>query len=134
MVLLGLVIFTFGFSYSDLLLRIYGGPHLAVDGGTALLRAQCLLICFLAVNGVTECFARSVMTEQEINMFNKKLVFLSCSYLLLTWAMTSSIGVLGLVGANCVNMGIRIYFSIQIIQKTFANLDPSPIQGNKERV
>ncbi|XP_023334103.1 protein RFT1 homolog isoform X2 [Eurytemora carolleeae] len=129
MVLLGLVIFTFGFSYSDLLLRIYGGPHLAVDGGTALLRAQCLLIFFLAVNGVTECFVRSVMTEQEINMFNKKLVFLSCSYLLLTWAMTSSMGVLGLVGANCVNMGIRIYFSIEIIQKTFANLDPSPIQG-----
>ena len=132
MVLLGLVIFTFGFSYSDLLLRIYGGPHLAVDGGTALLRAQCLLIFFLAVNGVTECFARSVMTEQEINMFNKKLVLLSCNYLLLTWAMTSCIGVLGLVGANCVNMGIRIYFSIQIIQKTFANLDPSPIQGIKE--
>ena len=129
MVLLGLVIFSFGFSFSDLLLRIYGGPHLAVDGGTSLLRAQCLLILFLAVNGVTECFARSVMTEQEINKFNKKLVFLSCVYLILTWAVTSVMGAVGLVIANCVNMVIRIYFSVQIIEQTFLTMDPSPLQG-----
>ena len=28
--------------------------------------SQCLLILFLAVNGVTECFARSAMSEAEI--------------------------------------------------------------------
>ena len=35
MLLVGLVVLGFGFSYSDLLLRLYGGgAHLAVDGGT----------------------------------------------------------------------------------------------------
>ena len=127
--LLGLIILTFGFSFSDLLLRLYGGSNLAGDGGTALLRAQCLLIAFLAVNGVTECFARSVMTEAEINSFNKKLVLLSVSYLGLTWLFTYMFGPVGLVLANCVNMGIRIYFSVRVIQRTFEGVEPSPLTG-----
>ena len=127
-----------------------------------LLRAQSLLISFLAVNGVTECFARyksdfkicirrefllylfrfkcqlnkifnnfdlifnniiakwllkcfiqykynprSVMTESEISSFNKQLVVLSCSYLVLTWALTQLVGPVGLVLANCANMAAR---------------------------
>lgn len=50
---------------------------------------------------------RSVMTDVEITDFNKKLVFLSVSYLLLTWGMTSLLGPVGLVLANCANMAIR---------------------------
>ena len=43
--------------------RLYGGANLVA--GTSLLRAQCALVALLAVNGVTECFARSVMTDAE---------------------------------------------------------------------
>jgi len=129
MLMLGLVIFSFGFSYSDLLLRLYGGNNLVGDGGTNLLRAQCLLIVFLALNGVSECFARSVMTDVEITDFNKKLVFLSVSYLLLTWGMTSLLGPVGLVLANCANMAIRIHFSVEVIRSTFSGVDPSPLEA-----
>jgi len=130
MLLVGLVVLGFGFSYSDLLLRLYGGgAHLAVDGGTDLLRAQCLLISFLAVNGVTECFARSVMTEIEISAFNKQLVILSCAYLALTWALTQVLGPVGLVLANCANMAARVVFAVRVIQSTFSRVDPSPLRG-----
>ena len=129
MMLLGLIILAFGFSYSDLLLRLYGGNNLAADGGTNLLRAQCLLILFLSLNGVSECFARSVMSDAEITDFNKKLVFLSVSYLLLTWLLTSLLGPVGLVLANCANMAIRIFFSLEIIKQTFSGVTPDPLDG-----
>ena len=82
MAILGLLVFGLGYSYCHLLLHLYGGDTLAEGTGPDLLRAQvflkffypvilylicqCLLILFLAVNGVTECFARSAMSEAEI--------------------------------------------------------------------
>ena len=65
--LFGLIILIFGYSYSDLLLTLYGGYGLAGNGGTSLLRAQCLLVACYAVNGITECFARSAMTQHQID-------------------------------------------------------------------
>ena len=45
MLLVGLVVLGFGFSYSDLLLRLYGGgAHLAIDGGTGDVACPKLLI------------------------------------------------------------------------------------------
>jgi len=129
MLLFGLVIFVFGFSYADLVLRLYGGANLVA--GTSLLRAQCALVALLAVNGVTECFARSVMTDAEINKFSSRLVVLSASYLALAWLLTHLVGPVGLVLANYANMAMRIWFAIQVIEKTFHAADMSETTSNE---
>ncbi|KAF0290115.1 Protein RFT1 [Amphibalanus amphitrite] len=74
MSLLGLVAVTFGWSYSHLLLRLYGGALLAAGPAVSLLRAQCAYVLLLAVNGVLECYTFAVMRQEQINGYNRKML------------------------------------------------------------
>lgn len=64
---LGLSILMFGFSYSHLLLYLYGGPSLVAGPGPTLLRTHCFCVLLLAVNGITECYAFAAMSRQELD-------------------------------------------------------------------
>lgn len=64
---IGLIILTFGQSYSSLLLYLYGGSGLAVGQAPVLLRAHCLNVLMLAVNGITECYAFATMTSHRLD-------------------------------------------------------------------
>jgi len=129
MTLLGLLVFGLGFSYCHLLLHLYGGDTLTLGTGPDLLRAQCLLILFLAVNGVTECFARSAMSEAEIIAHTQAMSLLSFGYLGLAWLFTTFMGPVGFVFANCGNMLVRIFLSIRVIKKAFSGRPSSPLEG-----
>ena len=129
-----MIVVLFGFSYSHFLLHLYGGRNLSSGLGPDLLRSQCFLILFLSINGVTECFARAVMTEEEINSYTRVMTIMSVCYLLLTYTLTLVLGPVGLVLANCCNMALRILYSVKVANKTFANCDssessPSPLSG-----
>ena len=119
----------FGYSYSHFLLHLYGGTNLSEGLGPDLLRSQCFLILFLAVNGVTECFARAVMTEQEITAYTRTMTAMSVVYILLTYTLTKLLGPVGMVVANCCNMAMRTAHSAAVIYKTFQGRDQSPLQG-----
>lgn len=129
MILLGLVILTFGYSYSHLLLHLYGGANLTSGSGPDLLRAQCLLVFFLAVNGITECFSMAVMSQADIVKFNYKMGCMSVLYLALAWGLTKLVGPVGFVLANCCNMAVRIGHSIHVIHQTFKKTKYSPLSG-----
>jgi len=129
MFLLGLTIVLLGFSYSHLLLQLYGGLTLTDGVGPQLLRAQCFLILFLSVNGVTECFARAAMSDDEINSYTKTMSLISVIYLGLAFLLTKIMGPVGFVLANCCNMALRIGFAVKVIQKTFAGVKASPLSG-----
>lgn len=66
-ILVALVILTFGYSYSYLALDIYGGSVLLDGGGATLLRWYCLYVLLLAVNGVTECFVFAAMSQEQVD-------------------------------------------------------------------
>jgi len=129
MLLLGLTVMLLGYSYSHLLLHLYGGLTLTDGVGPQLLRAQCLLILFLSVNGITECFARAAMSEVEINSYTRTMSVMSVIYLGLAFLLTKLLGPVGFVLANCCNMVIRIGFSIRVIRSTFSSLPSSPLSG-----
>ncbi|XP_065789564.1 man(5)GlcNAc(2)-PP-dolichol translocation protein RFT1 isoform X4 [Muntiacus reevesi] len=65
--LTGLTITVFGFAYSQLVLDIYGGAMLSSGSGPVLLRAYCLYVLLLAINGVTECFTFAAMSKEEVD-------------------------------------------------------------------
>lgn len=65
--LVALLILTFGYSYSYLALDIYGGSVLSEGGGPTLLRWYCMYVLLLAVNGVTECFVFAAMSQQQVD-------------------------------------------------------------------
>jgi len=129
MLLLGLIIVLWGFSYSHLLLHLYGGYTLTDGVGPQLLRSQCFLILFLSVNGITECFARAAMSEAQINSYTRAMSLISVIYLFLAFAFTKIIGPVGFVLANCCNMAIRIMFSLRVIRNVFSSLPTSPLSG-----
>ena len=125
----GLIIVFFGYSYSHFVLHLYGGRTLSEGLGPDLLRSQCFLILFLAINGVTECFARAVMTDGEINTFTRAMTLMSVVYILLTYTLASLLGPVGMVMANCCNMVIRIAAAVRVIVNTFRDQEEQPITG-----
>lgn len=109
MTLLGLAAVAFGWSYSHLLLRLYGGALLTDGPAVGLLRAQCGYVLLLAVNGVLECYTFAAMRQEQINGYNRKMVLLSVIFVGATGIFTRLFGGVGFILANCVNMMTRIY-------------------------
>lgn len=65
--IIALVILSFGYAYSYLALDIYGGSLLSDGEGPMLLRWYCVYVLLLAVNGVTECFMFSAMSQTHVD-------------------------------------------------------------------
>lgn len=57
----------FGQAYAKLALFLYGGSTLATGIGPVLMQLHCMAILFLAVNGITECYAAATMNVAELN-------------------------------------------------------------------
>ena len=65
--LIALVIVSFGYAYSYLALDIYGGNLLSGGTGPVLLKWYCVYVLLLAVNGVTECFVFATMSQARVD-------------------------------------------------------------------
>ena len=129
--LLGAIVVVFGFSYSHLVLHLYGGTTLTEGSGPLLMRTHCLAVCLMvrkkkilevflffislllcfitkAINGVTEAYVFAAMSPQQLDKYNGLMVILSCMFLFLSWILSRSVGSVGFILANCVNMILRI--------------------------
>lgn len=71
-----MIALSFGQAYAKLALFLYGGSALATGIGPVLLKLHCLAILFLAVNGITECYAAATMNVAELNKFVVCILFL----------------------------------------------------------
>ncbi|TKC41522.1 hypothetical protein EI555_020117, partial [Monodon monoceros] len=127
--LTGLTISVFGFAYSQLALDIYGGAMLSSGSGPVLLRAYCLYVLLLAINGVTECFTFAAMRKEEVDRYNFTMLGLSSSFLLLSYLLTHWCGSVGFILANCFNMGIRITQSLCFIHRYYRKSPHKPLAG-----
>ncbi|XP_073667337.1 man(5)GlcNAc(2)-PP-dolichol translocation protein RFT1 isoform X1 [Tursiops truncatus] len=127
--LTGLTISVFGFAYSQLALDIYGGAMLSSGSGPVLLRAYCLYVLLLAINGVTECFTFAAMSKEEVDRYNFTMLGLSSSFLLLSYLLTHWCGSVGFILANCFNMGIRITQSLCFIHRYYRKSPHKPLAG-----
>ncbi|XP_059476456.1 protein RFT1 homolog [Neocloeon triangulifer] len=128
-VVFGLTVMAFGFSYSRLLLFLYGGESLATDTGTVLLRAHCTVILFLAINGITEAFGQSAMSKEQLSWYNYSMVLLSVAFLVISWALTYLLGGLGFILANCCNMATRICCSLKFMYELYDGSKWQPLKG-----
>uniref|UniRef100_A0A8D0PIJ5 Protein RFT1 homolog n=1 Tax=Sus scrofa TaxID=9823 RepID=A0A8D0PIJ5_PIG len=125
--LTGLTITVFGFAYSQLALDIYGGAMLSSGSGPVLLRAYCLYVLLLAINGVTECFTFAAMSKEEVDRYNFTMLALSSSFLGLSYLLTHWCGSVGFILANCFNMGIRITQSLRFIHRYYQKSPHRPL-------
>ncbi|XP_060521470.1 protein RFT1 homolog [Cylas formicarius] len=127
---IGLVVVTFGQSYSYTLLYLYGGQKLVESTlPTILLQCHCIAIVLLAVNGVTEAYAFATMTNKQLDRYNYLLVIFSILFLLISYVLTNILGPVGFILANCLNMLARIVHSIYFIYNRYKGSKHNPLKG-----
>ncbi|XP_062187184.1 uncharacterized protein LOC133890704 isoform X1 [Phragmites australis] len=117
--LIGLVVISFGPSYSYTLLKLlYGEKH--SDGeASVILRYYCFYIISLAMNGTSEAFLHAVANENQLKQSNDMLLLFSVIYILLNVVLIKSAGAVGLIAANSINMLLRITYSAVFIKDYF---------------
>ncbi|XP_070154716.1 man(5)GlcNAc(2)-PP-dolichol translocation protein RFT1 isoform X1 [Polyergus mexicanus] len=126
---IGLIVLVFGQSYSSTLLWLYGGSRLTLPLPVLLLRAHCLAVLLLGINGVTECYTNATADSATINKSNvimvyESIAFLGASYLFAIW-----FGPVGFIFGNCVNMSLRIIHSAMFINKRHRDTIYRPLCG-----
>ncbi|XP_039250988.2 man(5)GlcNAc(2)-PP-dolichol translocation protein RFT1-like isoform X1 [Styela clava] len=126
-VLIGLVILVFGFSYSYIFLHLYGGSLLSEGSGPGLLRVYSFYVLLIAINGTTECFVFAAMSQKDVDKYNQKMLIFSLLFLTSSYYFTIYLGSVGFIFANCLNMIVRIIHSFYFIKRYFKGhkgLDP----------
>ncbi|OXU21372.1 hypothetical protein TSAR_005295 [Trichomalopsis sarcophagae] len=126
---IGLIVLVFGQSYSSLLLWLYGGEKLIADLPVLLLRAHCLAVLLLGVNGVTECYTNATADSTTINKNNLMMIYQSIAFLVTSYIFATWFGSVGFIFGNCVNMILRIYHSVTFINKRYSETNYQPLLG-----
>lgn len=127
---IGLIVLVFGQSYSSLLLWLYGGSKLINDPlPVFLLKAHCLAVLFLGINGVTECYTNATADSKTINKNNIVMICESIVFLITSYIFVLLFGPVGFIFGNCVNMGLRIIHSVLFINKRHRDTNYHPLRG-----
>ncbi|CAL5072696.1 unnamed protein product [Urochloa decumbens] len=117
--LIGLVIISFGPSYSYTLLKLLYGERHSDREAPVILRFYCFYIISLAMNGTSEAFLHAVANENQLKQSNDMLLLFSVIYIILNIVLIKSAGALGLIAANSINMLLRITYSTMFIKDYF---------------
>lgn len=112
MFLFGLFFVSFGPSFSFFLLDFLYSSKVSSTDAPKVMSYYCLFVFTMAVNGVTEAFAHAVATPSELSFFNMAMFFFSAIYILLALLLISYFKTIGLILSNCINMSLRMAFSI----------------------
>lgn len=118
MLLIGLIVFTFGYNFVPLIV-LYGGEKLNNLLAFHLMKWQLFYTPILAVNGVTECFTFAIMSPAQIRAYNLYLILFSVLFLVSIYMTQQILGTACFIFANCLIMTSRILYSYTLIQAYF---------------
>lgn len=118
MLLIGLIILTFGYNFVPLIV-IYGGRKLNNQLAFHLMRWQLFYTPLLALNGITECFTFAIMSPSEIKRYNAHMTICTAVFLASISITLRYLGSACFIFANCLVMALRIYFSYKLIRDYF---------------
>jgi oligosaccharide translocation protein RFT1 len=129
MILVGLVVAVYAQSYSHMLLHLYGGETLSSGMGPGLLRSQSFFLLFMAVNGVSECYAFASMTTQQVEKYKYLMFLMTCIFLICVYGFAKILGPVGFVVANCCNFAMRIFYNFHHIYHRHQEQEEKPWKG-----
>jgi oligosaccharide translocation protein RFT1 len=106
---------------APLLLRLVAGARWSDSGAGEVLGVYCYYIPLLAINGVSEAFVAAAASAPELRRQSFWMGAFSIGFAASTWFFLSVLktGAKGLVFANCVNMGLRIFFNLNFASRCF---------------
>jgi len=85
----------------------------ATPSTAKFMRAYCVYLMFMAMNGMAEAFAYGLANQTVLNKLQAMLVFNSVLYVGAVVVFSGTYGIIGLTYANCLNMGIRSIMSLK---------------------
>ncbi|KAM9969759.1 hypothetical protein ACTFIR_001595 [Dictyostelium discoideum] len=122
LILVSLVFTCFGPGFSHLLLNLLYNNKFRDTNAGVLLGFYCIYVGFLAINGVSESFVHSVAKEDQLKTVNWVLIIIGFIYLLFTLIFCKLFQNIGIILANCLNMLLRIIYSIYFMKSFFKNI------------
>lgn len=126
-VLLGLVIATYGFSYSSLALEVLYGEKFSRGAGPQLLSWVAFYVLLVSVNGITEGFKNATMSQKQVDRYSRVMLCFSLAFLGSSLILTKYFGIIGFVLSNCINMCLRIFHSAYFIYQYFKDSSYQPV-------
>ncbi|KAL2435574.1 Oligosaccharide translocation protein RFT1 [Exophiala dermatitidis] len=114
-----------------MLVRQVIGADWYTDSTASLLSAYCYYIPLMAVNGILDAFVTSVATPTQLRAQSGWMVLFTALYGVAAWLLLKKfeMGATGLVGANMVNMGLRIVWSVWFIWRWIRN----DVEANRDK-
>lgn len=97
----------------DFILVLYSSAW-ATENTVLMMKAQCLCLVFMSLNGMAEAFAYGLANKQVLTKLQGLLVVNSVIYVVSVVAFSARFGMVGLVYANCINFGVRGVMSLRI--------------------
>lgn len=118
-IVLGAFFVFFGSGYTHILLEmLYAKGRTDAPG---VLAVYCFYVPIMGLNGITEAFVQAVGDSRTLGKQTRYLVFCWSIFATVSYCvLTGGYGGAGLVGANMVNLSLRIGFGAWFIQKFFA--------------
>ncbi|KAK6505012.1 Oligosaccharide translocation protein rft1 [Arthrobotrys musiformis] len=122
--ILSTLIATLGPTLAPLALRKVAGARWADSPAAVTLSNYCYYIPLLAINGITEALVQSVATTEDLKRQSMWMLGFSGVFGVASWGFVKvlEMGADGLVWANCVNMGMRILWSVGFIRGYFGKV------------
>ncbi|KAJ1739292.1 Oligosaccharide translocation protein rft1 [Coemansia sp. RSA 1821] len=118
--LLGLFLIVFGTLYAPILAALVRHNDVAVSQALAV---YCAYLPFMGFNGFLEAFVHSVATKSQLIFINIWMAVFTVVYMLaaIEALYRFKLGSAGIIGANMLNMALRIIYCKIYISKWFAN-------------
>ncbi|KAF9169888.1 Oligosaccharide translocation protein rft1 [Mortierella sp. AD010] len=127
-VLLGSIFIAFGTHYTSTLIDLVVGQKWSRDtNAPAVLSLYCWYVPIMGINGITEAVVQAVASEKELGilsywMIGFSAVFCSTGAFLMG---VMDLGAIGIVLANCVNLSVRIIWSMWFLSGYYGRYIPA---------
>ncbi|CAK0818199.1 unnamed protein product [Prorocentrum cordatum] len=106
----------FGPGFSKLVVRILYGVDWANSAAPQVLTAYCVLLFFMALNGILEAYVDSQSSPRWVRLCNLWQILISLVLVIVAWG-GSGYGPVALVWANCAAMLLRVLLCVYFVRQ-----------------
>ncbi|KAF9208017.1 Oligosaccharide translocation protein rft1 [Haplosporangium sp. Z 27] len=125
-ILLGGVFIAFGTHYTATLIDLVVGSYWSHSIAPVVLSLYCWYVPIMGINGITEAVVQAVATEKELQILSYWMVIFSAIFCGAGAFLMGflKLGAKGIVLANCINLIIRIIWSIWFLSGYYGRYIP----------
>ncbi|KAG0290977.1 Oligosaccharide translocation protein rft1 [Linnemannia gamsii] len=125
-ILLGLIFIAFGTHYTATLIDLVVGSNWSTSKAPKVLSLYCYYVPIMGLNGITEAVVQAVASEKELGVLSYWMIGFSAVFCSTGAFLMGALGLgaEGIVLANCVNLTMRIVWSMWFLSGYYGRYIP----------